>query len=84
MSHLTTVDHAGHSVDGDGCFGDVGGQDDLALRLRAEHAVLLFRRQVTIERQDDGLGLPGDRRQPVASQLDLANSWEEDQQITGG
>ena len=43
------IDHGGDAIDGDGTFGDVGGEDDLAFGRRAHGAVLLFGRLVAVE-----------------------------------
>ena len=47
------VDDGGDAFDGDGTFGDVGGEDELGLRGRVDGAVLLGGGEVAVEREGE-------------------------------
>ena len=54
------VDDRGDAVDGDGALCDVGGEDEFGLRGRGDGAVLLCRRKVAVEGQDEAVDTAGD------------------------
>jgi hypothetical protein len=77
------VDDRADVLDGDGAFGDVGGEDYLAALRGGDGAVLLLGRLVAVERKERpavtaGKGVAGGLRA-----ADLVGSGEEDEDVTG-
>jgi hypothetical protein len=76
----TAIDHDADAFNGDGTFSDVGGEDDFAAIAGGDGAVLLFRRLVAVERQEQearALGC-GHARGLRASDFGCAGQEDED------
>src|ERR1043166_719848 len=48
----TAVHHVPNAVNGYGSFGDIGSDNDLSVRIRGKGAVLVFRRQFAVQRDE--------------------------------
>ena len=78
----TAVDHGRDAFDGDGAFGDVGGQNDLALRSGGDGAVLFGGRQVAVERKEQQV-VPCRQRTTLAlGAPNLRRTGQEDQNVS--
>ena len=75
------VDDRHHAVDGHRALGDVGRQDHLGLRLTAHRPILLFRRQLAVQRQHCEVVLTGERRTRFHRAADLAGAWKKDEHV---
>ena len=78
------IDYDVDVFDGDGAFGDVGGEDDFAAVARADGTVLFVGRLIAMEGQDDEAGALGKRGAGGLGAADFGGAGKEDQQVAAG
>ena len=71
------------AFDGDGAFGDVGGEDELGLGGGGDGAVLLGGGQVAVEGQDEQAETLGQGFALALGAADLGGAGEEDEGVVG-
>ena len=77
-----TVDHDANAFDRQRGLCDVGREDDLAFRAWQDGAVLLFAREIPVERNDTELLSSGQSYESVSRASDLGLARKEDQDVS--
>jgi hypothetical protein len=77
------IDDEPDAVDGEGGFGDVGGDDDFLLVVAGDGGVLIVRGQFAVEREEDGALGGGGMAQGVEGALDFVGAGHEDERVGG-
>ena len=75
------IDDGGDAVDGEGAFGDVGGEDRFALGGGEDGAVLFLRGEVAVEGEGEEAEAPGCAFAGAHGGADFAGSGEEDEDV---
>lgn len=78
------IDDHGNAVDGDGAFGNVGGEDDFALLIGSDGAVLFFGCEVAVERREEEVVAFGKACERGGGAADFVGAGEEDEEVAGG
>lgn len=77
----SAIDHRRYAVDRHRALGNVGGQDQLALLGRSNHAVLLGRRQIAMQRQYEQIRVSRQRRTQAHRAMNLRDPRQKDQDV---
>ena len=75
------IDHRADAFDGDGAFGHVGGEDNLAAAARPHGAVLFLGRLIAVQRQQQPAVACGQRRAGRLRAADFGRAGQEDQHV---
>ena len=77
------IDHQPHAIDGQGSFGDIGGDDDLAVVVTGDGGILIGGRQFAVEGQKNGTLGGGSVAQGLERALDFVGPGHEDEGVAG-